>query len=67
MEEIRISPFADKDFKNKVLQISKKYGLDLKVKNSEIEMHPIMHVEEEIIAEGPNWYQSKIRLAIRDA
>lgn len=67
LEEIRISPFADKDFKNEVLQISKKHGLDLKVKNSEIEMHPIMHVEEEIIAEGSNWYQSKIRLAIRDA
>lgn len=51
----------------KFYKFQKKYGLDLKVKNSEIEMHPIMHVEEEIIAEGPNWYQSKIRLAIRDA
>lgn len=65
LDEIRTSPFSDQGFKNEVFEISKKHGLDAKVKNSEIEMHPIMSVEEHIIAEGPNWYQSTIRLAVR--
>lgn len=67
LDEIRTSPFADQNFKNEVLELSKKYGLDTKVKVSEIEMHPIMSVEEKIIAEGSGWYQSTIRLAVRGA
>ncbi|MDQ2256474.1 DUF2971 domain-containing protein [Enterobacter soli] len=67
LDEIRTSPFADQNFKNEVLELSKQYGLDTKVKVSEIEMHPIMSVEEKIIAEGSGWYQSKIRLAVRGA
>lgn len=67
LEEVRISPFSGQDFKNEVLELSKIYGLETKVKDSEIEMHPIMSVEEKIIAEGPDWYQSTIRLAVRGA
>lgn len=67
LDEIRTSPFSDQNFKNEVLELSKNYGLDTKVKCSEIEMHPIMSVEEKIIAEGPNWHQSTIRLAMRGA
>ena len=67
LEEIRVSPFADQNFKNEVLELSERYGLDTKVRSSEIEMHPIMSVVENIIAQGPNWYQSTIRLAVRGA
>ena len=39
-----------------------KENLDIKVVCSEIEMHPLLAVEENIINTGSNWYQSTIKL-----
>lgn len=67
VSEVRLSPFASTDFAAEVDQVISDSGLDLRVGPSEIETHPILAVEEQVMARGDNWYQSSMRLRSRDA
>lgn len=49
ISEIRISPFADKSLKDEVLDLIKKYELNIPVKKTEIQTFPILAIDEEII------------------
>lgn len=50
--EIRISPYADKAFKDEILELISSLGLSIPVKKSEIELNPILQLKDEIIEQG---------------
>ena len=50
--EVRISPYADKSFKDEVLELIGSLGLRIPVNKSEIELNPILQFKDEIIEQG---------------
>ncbi|NMY06001.1 DUF2971 domain-containing protein [Pseudomonas sp. WS 5059] len=59
---VRISPLALPELKTEVEGLLHAAGLQIPVETSEIEIHPLISVDEQIFAQGAGWQHSTVRL-----
>ncbi|WP_370599589.1 hypothetical protein [Pseudomonas nitroreducens] len=65
IDTVRVSPFALPGLQKNVEEILRGAGLSCQVESSEIEMHPIMSVHEEVLEIGEGWVKSLVSLKTR--